>query len=305
MTLCKQVTTLLMILLPYTSLAQVNSQIRDLETTRLMSSAGAGVGAILLNESSVLNPATVTFFEMSSIYYQGNNIDLEEPSSTRTSSGPNFDSDSYNQAFIITDTTKKLKGGMSYQSQYESDAVRHRLTFSGASHLGKSTSMGFMYKYSRDKYQLGTNLQVKKYHQMLVGLTHIFSNKLIFGATLNDPFQARAIDGKYTFGVHYFLLRSFSILFDAGANVHYSASKTTFSKSAFQFSFSKTLLLRAGVFNDNQNKTEGSAWGLSWIGPKISIDLSVKKTKPKNNFSTLLYNNESIDEASVALAAHF
>ncbi len=66
------------------SLTICHAKIRDFETTRLQSTSGAGVATILVNEASVLNPATIVFVPVSSFYYQNGNSKFEVPSPLRS-----------------------------------------------------------------------------------------------------------------------------------------------------------------------------------------------------------------------------
>ena len=47
------------------------------QTTRIQSSAGVGVGAVLLDEATLLNPAPMAFYQIGAIYYQQAEISSE------------------------------------------------------------------------------------------------------------------------------------------------------------------------------------------------------------------------------------
>ena len=61
------------LLLFYTQASIAN--IKNLhQTTRMQSSAGVGVGAVLLDEATLLNPAPMAFYQIGAIYYQQEKI---------------------------------------------------------------------------------------------------------------------------------------------------------------------------------------------------------------------------------------
>ena len=57
------------------------ARVRNFETARLKSTAGAGVGSVLMDESTILNPAPIAFFNVSSVYVAriGTNITSDDP----------------------------------------------------------------------------------------------------------------------------------------------------------------------------------------------------------------------------------
>ncbi len=123
-----------------------SAKLRKMVSTRLMSTSGAGIGAVLLNESAFLNPASTYFFKESSFYYQKGSSKLQEASEKRVDGY----GDGSNEAFLITDTSSALKGSFSYQHQRENGERRKRLTSSASTHMSKNSSFGVLYRYTQD-----------------------------------------------------------------------------------------------------------------------------------------------------------
>ena len=163
----------------YSHLAISEVKPRNFQTTRLMQSGGAGVGSLLLNEATVLNPATSAFFTTSTIYYQKDKVELNDKESDR---GYNFD-DGMNEFVNITDTSAALKGAFSYLYQNEEFGKRKWLALSGASPLTKTSSLGITYRYIDEE----SNIRDEKFSQVVVGLIINQSENLTIGFTYVDP----------------------------------------------------------------------------------------------------------------------
>lgn len=270
-------------------------KIRKLETTRLSSSAGAGVATILVNETAFLNPASIVFYRGSSLYYQKTVSELK--SSQRTSlKKPKA------EAIVIADTSSKLKGTFSYQYQNEYGERRQRLTSSIASTITKNLSFGILYKYTDEKDSAN---QKHKYHSANLGLTYIHSPKLSAGLVFHDAFLADKEEFRILVGVQYQIVDNLIFVLDAGSNTAYSAKDNLLNRYAFQVNFFEHFFLRAGQFYDNAEKEKGQAWGLSWIGPKLSLEYSYKTSNSLNELSQKILKNEKLIEQSFALAIRF
>ena len=97
----------------YSPLSYSDAKLLPFETARLSQTAGAGVASLLINESTILNPAAIVFFKDSTLYYQRTTDELDEKSDDRTS---NF-KDGLSEFYSISDTTTQLKGSFSYLYQ--------------------------------------------------------------------------------------------------------------------------------------------------------------------------------------------
>ena len=286
----------LTVLLCYKSVAQV----RDFETTRLQSSSGAGVASILVNETAVLNPAPIVFIPISSFYYQKGTSNLDSKSEKRVK---NY-SDGSSQMYLISDSTSQLKGTFSYQGQDENRFSRKRFTSSIASNLGKKSAIGVLYRYTVDDDKVLD--EENKFHQAVFGFTHIHSERLSLGGIIVDPFLANKKDAKVVLGFQYNLTENFLLILDGGANFNEKPHKNTLYKGAFQVNFFKDLYLRIGQYRDKTTKLKGSSWGISWIGPRLSLEYAYKTSEVLEDFADqYLYKGEQFIESSLSLALVF
>ena len=85
------------------------AQIREFQTTRLNSTAGAGVASVLSTEAALLNPASSTFFSGSSLFYESFLTLLRHGSVTRTANADDFPSRNRSQGFFVSDHDGPLR----------------------------------------------------------------------------------------------------------------------------------------------------------------------------------------------------
>lgn len=272
------------------------AKLRKMDSTRLMSTSGAGIGAVLLNEAAFLNPASIYFFKESSLYYQKGAANLEDESELRDDSY----SDGSNEAFLITDTSSALKGSFSYQYQSENGETRKRLTSSASTHMSKKSSFGVLYRYTEDDTLNGH----KVFHQAVFGMTYVVDPRLTLGAILEDPFLANKEDTRLAGGLQYALTQNFLILADIGANYNDEPEDKNFWRAAGQAQFFKRFYLKYGKFEDKIESLRGNSWGLSWIGPKLGIEYAFRKSKAFAD-SQNFFDDEEIEEHSLALSLVF
>lgn len=277
----------------------LSAKVRDFETTRLRSSAGAGVAAILVNETAILNPASIVFIPISSFYYQKGSSNLESKSIDRTS---DF-STGNDQMYLISDSTTQLKGTFSYQDQADNQFTRKRFTSSLASNVTRNTSVGILYRYTMDHDKIID--EDDNFHQAILGFTHINSSKLSFGGTLVDPFLSNKEDARVILGIQYSLTENLLFLLDAGTNFNDKPNDNTLYKGALQLNFFKDLFLRGGQFYDRASHLKGAAWGISWIGPRLSLEYATKTSEVLEDYSDYLFKGEKIIESSVSIAIVF
>lgn len=273
----------------------LNAKLRDLQTTRLMSTSGTGVGAILLNEAALLNPASIYFFQNSSFYYQRGNASLEEGAPIR---GSDYE-EGENQIFLITDTSSALKGGFSYQTQEENGESRKRFSSSASTHLGKNSSFGIIYRYTEEDAR-----SHDVYHQAVLGLTHVFSNELSFGVVMVDPFLANKEDALLAAGFQFRLAQNLLALGDLGTNFNDEPQNNTFIRGAVQVEFFNYFYMKYGQFLNKNKGLEGSSWGLSWIGPKLALEYANKISEVVEDGSDI-FDGEKIVEHSLAASVVF
>lgn len=289
--------TVLIVVLNILLTTNAVAKIRDFETTRLQSTSGAGVASILVNEASILNPAPIVFVPVSSFYYQKGSSKLDTLSKERTGGYANGSS----QMYLLSDSTTRLKGTFSYQDHSENGSRRKRFTSSIANNAGKKTSFGILYRYTIDK----DGADEKKYHQAVLGFTHIYSNDLIIGGIIVDPFLSNKEDARTILGFQYSLTQNFFLIIDGGSNFHDHPKENTLSRGALQVNFIKDFFIRTGQFYDKTTNLKGKSWGISWIGPKLSIEYSYKTSEIISENSDTLYKDEQIIETSLAFALVF
>jgi hypothetical protein len=277
------------------------NNIRDFSTTRMMSTSDAGVGAILVNESSFLNPASIAFFSDSSIYYQKNQAELDETSQERNDASDSFKSGE-EEALVIADTSGRLKGTFSYQRQRENGSSRIRYTSSFSRAFAKGQSFGLLYRYTMDRTPSDHS---DIYHQVTFGYSFIRSNKLSFGLIVVDPFSQKDEDVRAIAGLQYQLVDNLFLLLDAGTNYALDAAENTLTRMAFQVSFYRGFFLRLGKYYDNSTNFQGQSWGISWVGPRLSIDYAYRTTEQIEKNTDYLYADEQLIEQSFALSLRF
>lgn len=289
---------------PFILLISINfahGQIRDFETTRLLSTAGAGVGAVLVNETAILNPASIAFYSTSSLYYQRNNSSIDEISQDRTAAQTDF-KDGDSEALVIADTSSRLKGTFSYQRQYEDSNRRIRYTSSLANNFSEKQSFGLLYRYTIDSTPEDRS---DIFHQFTLGYSYIHSPKLSFGAVLIDPFETKKDDVRFIAGFQYEVLLNIFLLVDFGTNYAYDAQENTLTRIALQLSIFKSLYARVGQSHDKATNLKSNSWGVSWVGPRLSLDYAYKTSQNISKTADYLFQNEELIEHSLALSVRF
>lgn len=271
--------------------------IQDLETTRLKSSAGAGVASILLNEAATLNPASIVFLQESSMYYQKGSDELESDSSSRSSRFK----EAHKEMLVITDTSSSLKGGISYQYQNEASGRRTRYTGTFGKHFGKASAFGLGFRYSDESSEFAD----EQYNQFVLGLTHILNESLIVATTIVDPAQTIDHYFKYTFGAQYTLNEFLILIIDIGSGDVQNYENESFTKWAIQLNSFKRFFLRYGRFHNQITNQKGNAAGISWVGPKFSLDYAIKSSENISNTTDTILDDESIIENSFGLTVLF
>ena len=265
----------------FTAHTHARAKLLPFETARLSQAAGAGAASLLINESTVLNPAAINFFNDSTIYYQRNTEELVKESPERQVGLKDGLSEFYN----ISDTSSGLKGAFSYVYQNESAGKRRRFALSSAGAIGKKTALGFTaaYIHERSEIKRGT------YTQLTFGVTHHVSESLILGFVYVDPTIEISEYSNYRLGLQYKMNQYLTILMDAGSGDVKNPEKSGFTKVAAQIEATDSFFLRYGVFHDKFSGEKGFGYGLSWVGPKFAIEFSLKEsTSTPGRFAVLL-----------------
>ena len=147
------------------------STVISAETTRMKSSANIGVGSILLDEATFLNPASSAFFKIGAIYYQKS--ETESVTGEKQKSGSNI--------FIASDAKGKMAGSISYTTN-DSNRDYKNIAVSLASIVGERSATGITYHYEDGN---------EKTKYPTFGVTHAISEFFTLGFVLNDPLRER------------------------------------------------------------------------------------------------------------------
>lgn len=280
-----------------------NARIHDFETTRLKSTAGAGVGSILMDEATALNPAPIAFFNMGSIYLQksSSNITPDEASIGETMS------ETDTMAAIISDAKGPLKGSISILKYGEGFNKRKRYAASFASVIGKKSSMGVTYRMTEDELSQSGNIYEKdKYKQTIFGVLHALSSSFTLGFVVIDPFKKRPLDTRAILGAQYIYQDFISVMFDMGTDYNLPMEEKFLYKGAVQFKVFTDFFVRAGLFNDKGLGEKGSGAGIGWVQPRLVLDFALKNTtRLEKTFLESVQDAAKIKETSFSLSYKF
>src|SRR5690554_6528068 len=148
------------------------AQIRDYQTTRLLSTSGAGVASILTTEAAILNPASAAFFDENTASIQGSEVSLKDKSKERRD---NFSSKKRSYGYFVSDNKGPVKGGLSYINQSENRYQRERISMHVASMMGKKSSFGLNYQYVQDRFPSDFSPRRDFSHILNAGMTRVIS----------------------------------------------------------------------------------------------------------------------------------
>ncbi len=280
---------LLIFILPVTTHAALRTKF---ETTRMKSTGGTGIGSILLEESNFLNPAPLGLYEIGSIYLQrvGNNQDRQ------TITGSSTVSEASTLGAIITDAKGRVGGSASYFKTEGPGYETNSITASFGYPIGKSSAFGTSYRFIKSKYN---NIETRDSQQITVGVTHMINNSISLGFVAIDPLKKVHGETRGIFGVQYVYKSYISIMFDMGADYTEDLSKSALLRGAIQFSFMNDFYLRAGMFSDKGDQEKGSGVGLSWVQPKLMLEMAMKNTTSR------LDQSDKDQETSFSLSYRF
>lgn len=280
------------------------SQVSEFETTRMKSTGGAGVGSLLMDESTVLNPAPLAFFNSSALFYQRSSADIETSSTDQ--SRPFSSASSKSNAFIVSDSKGNLGGSISYINQEERGDERRTFGVSLASNVGKKSAFGVNYKFVKDTIQTDTGLaQESDYKQAIFGVSHVISPSFSLGVVAIDPFQVRPNETKAIVGLQYVFEDFISLMLDAGADYNKKLDETTILRAAAQIKLYQDFFLRFGAYRDEFLGEEGSGFGIGWIQPRLTLEFALKNSSVE---SSKLASNDLVrddKETSFSLAYRF
>ena len=284
----------------------VRAKVHDYETTRLKSTGGAGVGSILINESAILNPASIAFFSNSSFYVQRESFKYKNLRKDRPFSSPDS-TKSKASGVIIADTKAHLRGAFSYQKQQEGFQRRRRITVTLASIITKKSSLGFLYRNTKDEVYRGLFREsVDRYHQLVVGTTHVVDEDFTLGIVIVDPLKEKRQDTRAIIGVQYIAKNILTFIADIGGNYSDDLLNTRLFRGALQLNIFTDFYFRFGLFEDRGLDEKGYGFGLSWVGPKLVFETAIKRTQDLGfKASDVKRDNLEMSETSFALSYFF
>lgn len=280
------------------------AQIREFQTTRLMSTAGAGTASILSTEAAVLNPAASAFFNGSSFSYQSYNTELKNEAEQREALDDDFPKNNRSQGFFLADHGGPLKGGMAYITQDENNFERERIVLHGAAPMGPGTAVGVSYSYLTDRLPSTFDDRNKIHHQASVGLTHIIDEKTVLALVVQDPTRTTPDEERALAGFQYSLADRFLLIGDVGAQYTKNVSKKYLWRAAVQLNIFSDFFLRVGRFYDNIREMKGTGWGASWIGPRFGVEFAQKYSEQFGSDS-YIYEEEELMDTSLSAIIKF
>ena len=244
-----------------------SSTLPSFETTWLESTAGAGAGSILLDESTILNPAPLAFFNLSSLYFQKTQNKGVTPSGQT--------------AFIISDTGKGIPASLSYiTTEKDQHSKRTRYAISSAYAFRKHSAMGIGYRLIKEQHTTPEGQHQKhQYKELVLGMTHVPNPSISIGLVAINPFQKNNEHSRGIIGFQYVYQNFFTLIFDMESPLTSYFSDSMTYKSALQINIMSNLLFRIGFFQDNEREKTGMGTGIGWIQPRLSLNLGVKNTR--------------------------
>ncbi|MFG1500346.1 hypothetical protein ABMA70_09075 [Halobacteriovorax sp. XZX-3] len=274
-----------------------SAKIMDYKTTRLKSTGGAGVASLLMDEATVLNPAPIAFFNMSSLY-------LEQTKADNTDMNDSPLGDSTNYAVIASDSSKALKGSISYVKAKSGDENYKQLSTSFASTIGRKSALGFTYQdMKREDVYLGVKEKIE-YQQLNIGVFHAITQNFSLGLVAMDPFEKSPNNTKAVLGMQYQFQQYISLMLDAGANYNEEISEHSLWRAAIQFKVLSDFYLRAGMYDDKIAMESGSGFGLSWIQPKLTLNFAIRNISLEDSIE-LKQVAQDIKETSFSVSYRF
>lgn len=279
------------------------ARLRDYETTRLKSTAGTGVGSILMDESSILNPAGLAFYTMGSMYFQKGGQTITNADKADPYRG--YEPKSF--GIIASDASKGTGGSVSYTKQEQGFEVRKRISAAVASPVTEKSAIGATIRKTTDTLSptgYGNDLYKERYTQFIFGITHALSDNFTLGLTAIDPLQKRAEDTRGLMGFQYAYENIITLMGDLGSDYSTDPSATLQWRAAVQIKAYNDFFVRFGTFNDKAYSERGNGAGIGWVGPKLVFEFAYKNTKIDER-SELNQKGQSIKDTSFSLAYKF
>jgi hypothetical protein len=281
-----------------------SAHIREFQTTRLNSTAGAGVASLLSTEAALLNPATSAYFEGNNASYQSYTTSIQQKNTLRDTNNDPFAKQNRSQGLFLSDSSSGIKGGAAYLLQKENRYERERMVLHGSAPIGPKSSLGVTYNFIQDTLPPNRRDRHRSHHQLSMGVLQVLDEETTVGLVLTDPTRTTPGEERILAGFQYQLASRFVIIGDVGARYTQSFGENYLWRGAVQINFFDDFFLRAGRFHDNNLESKGTGWGASWIGPKLGVEFAQKISEFYGKTS-YMYKNEKLIDTSISAVIKF
>ncbi len=275
-----------------------SSRIPKFETTRMKSTGGAGVASLLMDEATFLNPATIAYYEQSSVFFQRSGLETTQATSGST--------EEFKSMSIIASDAKGVTGGsLSYNTVEFAGQKVERISSAFGRPIGKKSSFGVNLSYSKEELFNENNQVIEEdYKQVTFGVAHAISESVTMGVVVYDPFQDKENQTLAVSGLQYVYKGFISLMFDVGADYNRNLSDTLVWRAATQLKVFDDFFLRFGTFDDKGRKEKGNGAGIGWIQPKLVLELAVQNLDVLED-DLLNQQGEEVKETSFSLSYRF
>ena len=260
------------------------SNTRDFQTTRLSSTAGTGVGSVLMDEATFLNPAPLAFYRIGSFYFQKTNLEAS-----------NSSDETKGMTLVASDSKGKIAGSISYQNYETNNNEIKIISGSLSSPMGQKSAFGVTYRMTENN-QINQQYP-NKYKQFLIGVCHAVTKDFTVGFLVIDPTEKIPEDSKALVGFQYVYKDFITLMADLGSTWDGNMSKNILYRGGMQFKILADFYLRFGAFQDKKKNRKGSGAGISWVSPKLTFNLA------GNYIDT--ETNEELKETSFSVSYRF
>ena len=279
-----------------------NAELRDFQTTRLISTAGTGVGSILMDEGTILNPAPLAFFGTTSFYVQKNNSKYEYDKND--GSGTKQTDKMDNWSFIASDGNGQVGASLSYQTQKIGDSTRKRWGLAMGMPADKDSAFGVSVKRTVDETTTMGRTDKDTLYQFNAGVTHVMSPSLTLGLLASDVTKKDEGDTAIIVGIQYVYAEFISLMADGGTNYTQSFADYAQYRGAAQFKVFSDVYLRVGAYENKAKHERGTGGGIGWVGPKLVFEAAIARKKLLA-FKDVRTQSEEAKEASFSLSLRF
>lgn len=251
-------------------LFSLSSHAASVSTTRLKSTAGTGVGTLLMDEATFLNPASISFFQVSSFYIQKAGADLSS-----TNDQPLSAASEDELVFVASDAKGPVDGSISYARMKDKDGKSTRLAASMSSPIGERSALGFNYALTdRDG-----GVRAGKSKQITAGVTHALSSEFTLGLVAQDLLGEEEIERRAIVGAQYVYKDFIAVMFDAGADWEREMEESSLIRAAIQLKVFQDFYMRFGAQEDRGLRQKSTGVGIGWVQPRLVLEAALARTE--------------------------